>query len=119
MTSTEKNNRKLVFIGDSGGGKTCLIAAHVRKALPEEIPRLFDNHTENLLVNGENYTVQIWDTANGECYGKLRPLMYPQTTCFVIVFSLVPNQHNFEDSSYKHLCNRLVNEWIAEIKVYR
>ena len=43
--------------------------------------------------------LQIWDTAGQEDYKKLRPLAYPQTDIFVILFSLVrpPTLENVEN----------------------
>jgi GTPase SAR1 family protein len=32
--------------------------------------------------------VHLWDTAGPEDYGRLRPVSYPETDCFLICFSI-------------------------------
>ncbi|KAL6059648.1 rho-related GTP-binding protein RhoG-like [Balamuthia mandrillaris] len=76
---------KLVVVGDGATGKTSLLITYTWKKFPEDyIPTVFDNYTVNLPGGIE---MSLWDTAGPEDYDRLRPLSYPQTNVFLIVFS--------------------------------
>ena len=51
-----------------------------------------------MMVNGQPINLGIWDTSGQEDYPRLRPLSYPQTDVFLIVFS-VSNIESFENVS--------------------
>lgn len=71
----------------------------------EYIPTVLDNWTQNLTVKGRNYGIGLWDTAGGEDYDRLRPLSYPGTDGFIILFSVV-NPTSFRNIETK---------WVPEI----
>ena len=50
---------------------------------------MFDNYAVTVMVNGEPYTLGLFDTAGQEDYDRLRPLSYPQTDVFLVCFSVV------------------------------
>ena len=54
----------------------------------------------------ETYTVQLWETACQEGCDRLRPLGYPNTTVFLVCFS-VADPHSFKNVQEK---------WVPEIK---
>lgn len=49
---------------------------------------LFDSYAATHIVDGEPYTVQLWDTAASADYDRLRPLAYPQTGVLIMCFSV-------------------------------
>jgi Ras-related C3 botulinum toxin substrate 1 len=60
------------------------------------------------MVDGKAVALNLWDTAGQEEYERLRPLSYPQTDVFLMVYSIVypPSLHNIE------------SKWFPEISHY-
>lgn len=61
-----------------------------------------------MLVDGKPYNLGLWDTAGQDDYDRLRPLSYPQTDLFLVMFSVV-NPVSF---------GNVVQKWLPEIKHY-
>lgn len=81
---------KCVVVGDKVAGKIALLIAYTTNSYPGEyVPTVFDNYSANVMFDDQPINLQLWDTSNQEGYEKLRPLSYPQTDIFVVVFSLV------------------------------
>ena len=62
-------------------GKTCLLITYSTDAFPGEeyIPTIFDNYIANVMINGQAYQLNLWDTAGQADYDQLRPISYPGT----------------------------------------
>ena len=100
---------KCVVVGDIDAGKTELITRFTTNKRPEEyVPTVFDNYAVTFMINGEPYTLGLFDTTNQEDYDRLRPLSYPQTDVFVMCFSLV-SPASFEN---------IRAQWAPETKLY-
>lgn len=109
----EVEERKVVIVGDSGAGKSALILtlSNTDHAFPDMlyIPRnLVDQVVIPASKDGVNYSLEIWDTAGSEDYNRLRPLIYPQTDLFVILYSIA------NLSSYE----KVIDKWIPEITLH-
>ncbi|KAH3732847.1 cell division cycle protein 42-like [Pelomyxa schiedti] len=99
---------KLVIVGNGAVGKTCAMLTYLSQSFPSEyIPTCgFDNPSCNIRVENGNFNVNIWDTAGQEEYDRLRPLSYPQTDIFIIMFS-VENRASM---------NNVEEKWIPEVQ---
>jgi small GTP-binding protein len=94
---------KLMFVGSSEVGKTQLLSSFKWGEFDESAPA--DPSIEFEREDGEKVVANMWDTAGGEDYSRLRPLSYPQTDLFVLCYSVA------EARSFVQL-----EEWVAEIK---
>ena len=96
---------KCVMVGDGNDSKTCLNVSFSTNFIPVEyIPTVFDNYQYSVQVKLEGYglnvNIALWDTAGQEDYDRLRPLSYPDTDVFVLVFS-VESPASFENVMVK------------------
>jgi len=58
-------------------------------AFPEVyVPTVFENYVADFELNGQDFTVHLWDTAGQEDYDRLRPLSYPESDAIVITFAI-------------------------------
>jgi len=87
-----------------------MLMSYSMKKFPKDyIPTVFDNYSANVIVNGKQIALGLWDTAGQEDYDKLRPLSYPQTDIFLLCFS-VDSRHSFEN---------LKKKWAIEVKTHQ
>lgn len=50
---------------------------------------IVDNYCKTISINGGGVSISLWDTPSLPDYSRLRPLSYPPTDIFIVVFSLV------------------------------
>lgn len=82
-------NMKCVAIGDGAVGKTCLLAAYTSNTCPGEyLATVFNNYSKTILVDDQQITINLWDTAGQAEYDDLRPLSYPNTNVYLLCFAI-------------------------------
>ena len=103
----QEHNMKLVFVGDTAVGKTSIIMTWTQETFPSLYePTVFDTYNGTKNYKGSEVKLQIWDTAGHEDLGRLRPIAYANTDCFIICFSLM------QRNSLENACKK----WISEVK---
>ena len=98
---------KVVFLGDTAVGKSCLAVRFVRNEFFE-----FQEPTigaaflgKNINLNDKRYKFEIWDTAGQERYRSLAPMYYRGAKAAVIVYDIT------DEDTFKG-----AKTWVSEIK---
>ena len=107
-TLLEKTNSyKLVFLGDSAVGKSCIVSRYVRKDFLEFQEPTIGAAFNTAIVDLDSYKVkfEIWDTAGQERYRSLAPMYYRGAKVAIVVYDITCLD------SYKGALS-----WINEIK---
>ena len=108
----QSQGKKLVLVGDSGVGKTCIISRFVSGD--------FDSNTEStdgasyatkvleLPKMNKNIVLDIWDTAGQERYKSLTKFFYKDAQMIIMVY----------DITIKKSFENLKNYWYKEIQQF-
>ena len=98
---------KLIFIGDSGVGKSCLTSKAVKNNFEDYYQATvgFEFLTFNMIVNKMVIKLQIWDTCGQEIYKSLISNFYRNSSLAVLVYSIDSKD------SFEH-----VGKWLDELK---
>lgn len=81
---------KLVVVGDGYIGKTCMLWSFVYRKFPKDyVPTVFETHAIKIVLNGESYTLSLFDTAGQEDWETLRVMAYPDTDVILLCYSVV------------------------------
>ena len=97
---------KCVLVGDCNKSAVLISYTNDSALTDDYVPTVFDNYTTNIKVNNESIRLTLCDTAGQEEYDRLRPLTYPGTDIFLVIFSI---------KSRSTLCSAQT-KWIPEIK---
>ena len=98
---------KLIFIGDSSVGKSCLTAKAVKNNFEEYYQATvgFEFLTFNMKVNDKVVKLQIWDTCGQEIYKSLISNFYRNSSLAVLVYA-IDNKESFNH----------VENWLNDLK---
>ena len=104
---SEPKAMKVVVVGDGAVGKTCMLISYTTDKFPDEYaPTVFDNYSVNVNIQGEVWSMGLFDTAGQEDYDKWCSIVYPQTDVFLVCFSVMspPSLDNVKD------------KWVPELR---
>lgn len=89
-------HHKVVVLGNSSVGKTCIVNRLARDTFSEAEPTIGANFlTKTLDLETEVKTFDIWDTAGQERYRSLTPMYYRGAAIAIVVFD-ISNAVTFE-----------------------
>ncbi|KAH3745575.1 Ras subfamily protein [Pelomyxa schiedti] len=98
---------KLVLVGNPGVGKTSAIRTCVDNIFPTFLYTAgFESPSTSIIVDKLIFSINFWDTAGQEDYDRLRPLSYPSTDMFLVMFA-VNSPDSIRDVEAK---------WVPEIR---
>ena len=76
---------KVVFVGESKSGKTCLISSFIRGSHPtQHKPTLFENYMKEIEVDHVPYKLNICDTSGLGDFQRLKKMSFLNTSIFVV-----------------------------------
>ena len=108
--SKQNTGHKLVLIGDSGVGKTCLISRFISGQFDANVNSTNGASYASKKVDfpelGKSLVLDIWDTAGQEKYKSLTKFFYKDAAMVVLVYDITRRE------SY----DNLKNFWYKEIK---
>ena len=100
---------KLIVIGDSGVGKSCLTNNAVKNIFDESYNATvgFEFFTFNVRINDKIIKLQIWDTCGQELYRSLITNFYRNSSLAVMVYS-INSKESFEN----------IEMWLRELRTH-
>ena len=81
---------KVILVGDSGVGKTCLLSMYVKGVIEQTIPTIaVEFCTKEIeLYDGTKIKVQLWDTAGQERFKSLAMTYYRKAYGILLLFDV-------------------------------
>ena len=108
---------KIIVIGDSGVGKSCLTTQAVRNNFEEFYQATvgFEFLTFNLRINNNVVKLQIWDTCGQEVYKSLISNFYRNSSLALILYA-INNKESFQHA--ENWLNDLKNQSNPNVRVF-
>ena len=102
-------NFKLIVIGDSGVGKSCLTTNGVKNIFDDSYNATvgFEFFNFNLKLNGKVIKLQIWDTCGQELYRSLITNFYRNCSLAIMVYA-INSKDSFEN----------IEMWLRELRTH-
>ena len=100
---------KLIVIGDSGVGKSCLTNNAVKNIFDESYNATvgFEFFTFNVKMNNKVIKLQIWDTCGQELYRSLITNFYRNSSLAIMVYA-INSRESFEN----------IEMWLRELRTH-
>ena len=107
MTSEPAMTFKILTIGESGVGKTCVLRRFVEnKFLKNHLATIgIDFKTKTLNINNREIKLKIWDTAGQERFRNITTQYYKGADGIVLVYDVT------DDGSFEK-----IRDWMAQIQ---
>lgn len=98
---------KLIVIGDSGVGKSCIVLQLVEQKtnLSHDVTIGVEFAAKNLKINGKIIKLQIWDTAGQENFRSITRSYYRSAIGALLIYDITRRE------TFEHL-----EEWMEEVK---
>ena len=101
--------KKILIVGDSLSGKTCLYTVFAKDKFPEEnVPKYYESYVVDVEVDGLQVELALWDTyGTGSRREKIKDwcYAYPDTDIILMCFSIA------SPDSLENLSKR----WLPEV----
>ena len=106
MSSESSKTFKILTIGESGVGKTCILRRFVEnKFLKNHLATIgIDFKTKTLNINNQEIKLKIWDTAGQERFRNITTQYYKGADGIVLIYDVT------DDASYEK-----IRDWMEQI----
>ena len=106
-SAASKQDAKVVILGASGVGKTCIGLRFVKdQFVPYTASTIGASFlVKELSISGQKIMLQIWDTAGQERFRSMAPLYYRGAVAAILVFAVT------DESSFDKL-----KDWVRELQ---
>jgi small GTP-binding protein len=113
MSDDNAKTCKVVLLGESGVGKTCIIARFINNTFEDNIMSTtgasYAGKTMSFdELNGQSIKFEIWDTAGQEKYRALTKIFYKDAGVAILVYDITRKESFAEIKNY----------WYNQIKDY-
>jgi Ras-related protein Rab-1A len=110
---------KLVLIGDSGAGKSCLLLRFADDAFTESYITTIgvDFRFKTIPVENKTIKLQIWDTAGQERFRTITSAYYRGADGIIIVYDICDRDSFTNVDEWHNEVNRYVNESTCKILI--
>ena len=100
---------KMIVIGDSGVGKSCLTNKATKNIFEESYNATlgFEFFTFNIKINNKTIKLQVWDTCGQELYRSLITNFYRNSSLAIMVYA-INNKESFEN----------IDIWLKELRTH-
>ena len=104
MLTENKKRVKLILLGDMGVGKSSIIQRYYNDYNDEFDENIdstinFNFIEKEVIIRGQNLTVELWDTAGQEQYRSMTQLFVKNSRIIILVYD-VTSQKSFESLNY-------------------
>ena len=109
MNNHYRPSVKIVFIGDSGVGKSSIIGKYDKGVMPADVlPTVASAYLSKIFqVNDSEIELRMWDTAGQETYQSLAPIYFLNSMIGFVVFDIT------QPTTFKN-----VTKWITQLREY-
>ena len=108
---------KCMMVGDTGVGKTCAVEMFTKKNAVENCTPTAKlmKYQNDLSIDNEKVSLEIWDTPGEDDYICLRKTCYPLTDVILLVFNMVDRKSQI--LNYKDRQSPRIQKLIRQIHV--
>jgi len=95
---------KVILVGESGVGKTSIISRYIKDLYNDSQPPTLSplSLKKNIIIDGYNIDLEIWDTAGQEQYRSIASLFYKDALICILVYDITKRQSFENIQSYWH-----------------
>ena len=95
MDDDQEDQIKIIFLGESGVGKSCLINRFLFNRMEDEKATVSPKCLQkSIIVNGRKYICNLWDTPGVEIFRRLTTLFLIDSEIVVLVYDTT-NKNSF------------------------
>ena len=107
---------KILILGDTSVGKSSLVLRYIKDDFSLEHSETLgvDFRSKFITIKGEQYLIQVWDTAGQEKYNNITRTYYKRASGIIIAFDSM-NQKSFDN--VQNWLNRVWNEIDSSVPI--